>query len=125
VSRYGAASIETSERSGGGSTVSEPFHVISERSAEAHRIIATGELDIATVPQLEEAFDAAAAANDGARIVVDLAGVTFIDSTGLRLLIRMNENSADGRLAIRSTPIVDRLLQVTGLLDQLPLVHEE
>jgi anti-anti-sigma factor len=77
------------------------------------------------VPLLEEAFDAAVAADDGARILVDLAGVTFIDSTGLRLLIRMDENSDEGRLAIRSTPIVDRLLQVTGLLDQLPLVRED
>jgi anti-sigma B factor antagonist len=77
------------------------------------------------VPLLEEAFDAAIAADDGARILVDLAGVTFIDSTGLRLLIRMDENSDEGRLAIRSTPIVDRLLQVTGLLDQLPLVRED
>lgn len=77
------------------------------------------------MPLLEEAFDAAVAADDGARILVDLAGVTFIDSTGLRLLIRMDENSDEGRLAIRSTPIVDRLLQVTGLLDQLPLVRED
>lgn len=88
------------------------------------RIIAIGELDIATVPQLEEAFDAALA-SDGASIVVDLAGVTFIDSTGLRLLIRMKETCAEGRLGIRSTPVVDRLLQVTGLLDQLPLLPED
>jgi anti-anti-sigma factor len=105
--------------------VSEPLNVTSEHSAQAHRIIATGELDIATVPLLEEAFEAAIAADDGARILVDLAGLTFIDSTGLRLLVRMDETSGKGRLAIRSTPIVDRLLQVTGLLDQLPLVHED
>ena len=76
------------------------------------------------MPALQEAFDDALA-GDGERIVVDLAGITFIDSTGLRLLIRMNDDCDDGRLAIRSTPIVDRLLQVTGLLDQLPLLSEE
>jgi anti-anti-sigma factor len=77
------------------------------------------------VPLLEEAFDAAIAADDGARILVDLGGVTFIDSTGLRLLIRMAENSDERQLAIRSTPVVDRLLQVTGLLDQLPLARDD
>lgn len=103
--------------------VSESFHVTSESSNGSQRIIATGELDIATVPVLEEAFDAAVA-TDAARILVDLGGITFIDSTGLRLLIKMNEICPEGRLGIRSTAIVDRLLQVTGLLDQLPLVDE-
>jgi anti-sigma B factor antagonist len=101
--------------------VSESFHVTSENSNGSQHIFATGELDIATVPVLEEAFDAALASG-AARIVVDLGGVTFIDSTGLRLLIKMSDACAEGRLGIRSTAIVDRLLQVTGLLDQLPLV---
>jgi len=101
--------------------VSESFHVTSESSDDSQRIIASGELDIATVPVLEEAFDAAVA-SAAARIVVDLGGITFIDSTGLRLLIKMRETCAEGRLGIRSTAIVDRLLQVTGLLDQLPLI---
>jgi anti-anti-sigma factor len=104
--------------------VSESFHVTTERSNGSQRIFATGELDIATVPVLEAAFDAALATSP-ARIVVDLGGVTFIDSTGLRLLIKMNDTCGDGRLGIRSTAIVDRLLQVTGLLDQLPLVDED
>ncbi|HEY1778092.1 MAG TPA: STAS domain-containing protein [Solirubrobacteraceae bacterium] len=104
--------------------VSESFHVTSESSDGAQRIIASGELDIATVPVLEAAFDAALASAAG-RIVVDLGSITFIDSTGLRLLIKMTETCPDGKLGIRSTAIVDRLLQVTGLLDQLPLIGED
>jgi anti-anti-sigma factor len=76
------------------------------------------------VPVLEEAFDRALDSG-AARIVVDLAGVTFIDSTGLRLLIRINERTGAGQLEIRSTPVVDRLLAVTGLLDQLPLARRD
>jgi anti-anti-sigma factor len=113
-----------SPRSPGGRAVSEPFRVATERSPGTQRIIAAGELDIATVPQLEEAFDAALDAG-AERILVDLGALTFIDSTGLRLLIRMHERCPDERLAIRSTPVVDRLLQVTGLLDQLPLLPED
>ena len=113
-----------SPRNPGGRAVSEPFRVATERSQETQRIIAAGELDIATVPQLEQAFDAAM--DSGAEhVVVDLGSVTFIDSTGLRLLIRMNERCPNGRLAIRSTPVVDRLLEITGLLDQLPLLPDD
>ena len=113
-----------SPRNPGGRAVSEPFAVVTERSQETQRIIAAGELDIATVPQLEQAFDLAME-TDAEQIVVDLASVTFIDSTGLRLLIRMNDRCPNGRLAIRSTPVVDRLLEITGLLDQLPLAPED
>jgi anti-anti-sigma factor len=76
------------------------------------------------VPVLEQAFDAALEAG-APRIVVDLSQISFIDSTGLRMLIRISERAADGQLEIRSTPIVDRLLQVTGLLDQLPLARRD
>lgn len=104
--------------------VSDAFHVTTESSNGSQRIVATGELDIATVPMLEEAFEAALA-TDAASILVDLGGITFIDSTGLRLLIKMSDSCGNGRLGIRSTAIVDRLLQVTGLLDQLPLIADD
>lgn len=101
-------------------TSSEPLSVASEVAAGEHRLVATGELDISTVGLLEAPFDAAldAAATS---VVVDLGGVTFIDSTGLRLLIRMTEKCADGQLVIDSTPVIDRLIEITGLRDQLPL----
>ena len=103
---------------------SESFEVASRRSAQTHHLVAEGELDIATVPALEGPFDAAAA-SDAESILVDLAGITFVDSTGLRLLIRMTEKCDGGRLRIRTSATVDRLLEITGLLDQLPLVREE
>ena len=46
-----------------------------------------GELDMATVGQLEECFSEAHAAGYR-RIVVDLSGLDFMDSTGLTLLTR-------------------------------------
>jgi anti-anti-sigma factor len=101
-------------------SASEPLSVASHAVDGEHRVVATGELDISTVGLLEAPFDAAVAAG-ASTIVVDLGGVTFIDSTGLRLLIRMTEKCADGQLVIDSTPIIDRLVEITGLRDQLPL----
>lgn len=124
--RLGGASRKCRDRErglhrAGGRVVSEPFHLASERSQQTQQISSSGELDIATVPHLDAAFDAALA-TDAKHILIDLAGISFIDSTGLRLLIRMKESCEDGRLSIRSNAVVDRLLQVTGLADQLPLI---
>jgi anti-sigma B factor antagonist len=101
-------------------SAAEPLSVEHHGVEGEHRLVATGELDISTVGLLEAPFDAAVAA-EATTIVVDLGGVTFIDSTGLRLLIRMTEKCANGQLAIVSTPIIDRLVEITGLRDQLPL----
>lgn len=60
-----------------------------------------GELDLATAPQVRDAvFDAIAV--NGERVAVDMTGCTFIDSTGLRILIeaarKVQEN--DGKLVL-------------------------
>ena len=75
-----------------------------------------GELDASTSPLLASAFaDAPVGAE---QFVVDLGAVTFIDSSGLRVLIAFNDRvTADGGTVIVSNPSssVRRLLQITGL----------
>jgi anti-sigma B factor antagonist len=101
--------------------LAESFPITSERTARRHRLAPAGELDIATVPLLEGAFDDVER-GDAEVIVLDLSNVTFIDSTGIQLLLRMNERcSGTDRLEIISSPSVERLLDITGLRDQLPL----
>ena len=56
-----------------------------------HRLTPLGELDIATVAELREEFETVFGDGDAEMIVVDLTELTFIDSTGLRLLFEMNE----------------------------------
>lgn len=46
-----------------------------------------GQVDMATAPELEERLDAAIRESAGA-FVLDLSGVDFLDSTGLRTLLR-------------------------------------
>ena len=80
-----------------------------------------GELDIATVPRVRAALEAEPVASARA-IVVDLAGVTFIDSTGLAELVKLEHALAAraGRLAIACPEGAARLLlDVTGLAEQL------
>src|SRR4051794_1175795 len=45
-----------------------------------------GEVDVATFHRMQEWLDMAAATAAGRRVVVDLAGVSFMDSQGVRVL---------------------------------------
>jgi anti-anti-sigma factor len=101
----------------------DAFKVRWERTGRVHRLIPTGELDIATTPILERAF-AAVHEGDAAMIVVDLTELSFMDSTGIGLLLRMNDACKEGdRLRIvNGTPTVVRVLDITGVRPRLPII---
>jgi anti-sigma B factor antagonist len=84
-----------------------------------------GEIDIATAGTLDEAVEQAV--SDGrTRIAIDLEGVSFMDSTGLRTLIVAHRRLADigGMLAvIPGSGPTRRLLEVAGVVDTLEVVH--
>ncbi|MGD0197123.1 MAG: STAS domain-containing protein [Solirubrobacteraceae bacterium] len=101
--------------------LAESFPIESDRGPEGHRLAPAGELDIATVPLLEAAFEEIAG-DDAVPVLLDLRAVTFIDSTGVQLLLRLNERCAPTqRLRIIPSVAVERLLDITGLRAQLPL----
>ncbi len=75
-----------------------------------------GEIDASTVPLLVDAFERLPE-HDGA-VVLDLHDVSFIDSSGLRVLISLVERAReDGRTVEIANPSnsVVRLLEITGL----------
>lgn len=87
----------------------------SDGSVEVVRV--AGEIDLETADQLAEAIDAC-----HGLVVVDLGGVTFMDSSGLGTLIRARNRLVDegGGLVVREVAAnVRRLFEVTGLTDFL------
>jgi anti-sigma B factor antagonist len=62
-----------------GSTARTALH------GDQHVVHVTGEVDVYTVGRLRE--ELAALPHRGTRVVVDLTGVTFLDSTGLGVLV--------------------------------------
>ena len=82
-----------------------------------------GELDIATTPQVREAFSSPAVV-EGGGVLVDLTGVTFMDSTGLGMFLTLDRDLRErgARLAIACPEGAARLLfDVAGVNEILPL----
>jgi len=81
-----------------------------------------GELDLATAPKLCSLLDAARIQRVK-RVVVDLTGVDFCDSTGLRALMGASTELrvGGGRLAVAVLPdsTVARLFDITGIREAL------
>lgn len=82
----------------------------------------SGEVDLATAPDLERRLAAAVASGD---TVTDLTGVAFMDSTGLRVLISAHEAAAAAghslALVVLSSGPVAKLLSITGVDGELPV----
>lgn len=85
----------------------------------------TGELDPHTAPLLQEDIDAVRSATGEATpatVVLELSGLTFIDSSGLRVVISAQKSLAadGGRLVLRGpSETARRLLEITGLVDHI------
>jgi anti-sigma B factor antagonist len=103
-------------------TIKEARAVISAETPDwpGALIVASGELDVQSVPELRarlaEVLDAGQT-----RVVVDLADVSFIDSLSLSALVGAHRKLGDsGRLAVVAVHEYVRLiLQATGLEQEL------
>ncbi|MER7004727.1 STAS domain-containing protein [Dactylosporangium sp. NPDC000555] len=84
-------------------------------------VTASGELDMTTAPELINVLRKAIHRHGPSRVDLDLTGVTFMDSTGLQVLVAANTD-VGGELRITGTsPTVHRLLQLTGVLEEFGL----
>ena len=81
-------------------------------------LVARGEIDVATSPQLrtELANLIAAGASD---ITLQFGGVSFVDSSGLGVLVgaykRLRESGAGGIRIVDAQPSVRKVFEITGL----------
>lgn len=96
--------------------------VQSEQRADVVVISVSGELDMATAPQLQAPITELLEQGHN-RLVFDLAEVSFCDSTGLSVFVRAKNScdDADGdvRLAAPQRGVL-RILEVSGLVEVLP-----
>jgi anti-anti-sigma factor len=97
------------------------FAVAEEVEEGVHVLRPTGELDIDTVRKLEEALLEGRSRGD--RVLLDLGALEFIDSTGLRAIVRAAEAARRERWELRlrhGGPAVRRVFEFAGVIDALP-----
>ena len=83
-----------------------------------------GELDLHSAPQLRAELSRAIESNAPPHIVVDLAGVTFLDSTGVGVLVGALKRASEAQGALHfcsAQKRVRRVFEITGLIGALPL----
>lgn len=96
----------------------------SELSNGWRCIVVEGEVDLATVEELETAIEAVFSSNSDP-LVVDLRSSSFMDSTGLKALVmahrRFDENGRRFAVAVSGGP-VSRLIDLTGVDSSVRIV---
>jgi anti-anti-sigma factor len=103
-------------------TALTPLHIAATASSPPGtvRVAVTGEVDLATAPELRERLLGVLHTHGPAVLDIDLAGVTFLDCTGIGALVAVYNAAVHAGCQLRvlhPQPIVRRVLEVTGLLD--------
>ncbi len=99
---------------------------ISELDSSTKKVTLTGKLDIAGAQVIETPLAAVAGARGN--VVIDMAGVDFISSIGIRHLVIAAKAIARGAgklVLLAPTPMVTEVLVSTGLEQILPIVTSE
>ena len=90
------------------------------------RLVLRGELDLSTVGKVEEELRRAEASGPEL-LVLDLAGLTFLDSTGLRLIVTTDQRARENgrRVAVVKGPdAVQRVFAITRLDERLEMLEQ-
>ena len=90
------------------------------------RTALSGEIDLSTIEDVESGVRTAIDGHEGI-VALDLREVSFLDSSGLRLLLRLHKELGDeGRrlVVVQGPRRVARVFELTGAEDQLEIVED-
>jgi anti-sigma B factor antagonist len=90
-------------------------------------IVATGELDLSGAAVLEAEIERLAAEPELGTVVLDMRGLEFMDSSGLRLVVLadMRAREAGRRFAlVRGSETVHRVFEITRMSDRLDFISD-
>jgi anti-anti-sigma factor len=94
--------------------------ISSSRPSPTTAVIAvSGEIDMATVGAIHRAADSAITTAGTTEVVIDLADVTFCDSSGIAAFDERYANAAARLRVAQPQPSVRRVLEIVGLMDAL------
>lgn len=92
----------------------------TERDGDTAVVTVAGELDMSSAPRLESTLSELAGDAEVRRVVIDLSGTGFVDSSGLRAILsahrQLDASGSELTLRAPSAPVT-RLLEITALVD--------
>lgn len=109
-----------SNEAGGGSDLGATLSVDRTSDRGRDRLVVSGELDAFSAPDLKSVVAAASSEE----VALDLSAVTFIDSSGLAMIVESHQRlAAEGRRLViaQRSDIVQRLFDLTGVASRLDL----
>jgi anti-anti-sigma factor len=102
------------------------FEIKTEEAGEGVRLLVSGDLDLATVPELEAELARVLAGGSGARhVTLDLRELTFADSSGVRLLIAATDQAREGGWTLEIVRPPDEafmVFRISGADADLPFI---
>jgi anti-sigma B factor antagonist len=96
----------------------EQLSVSTTRDGDRAVVRLAGELDVNTAPQVVDELQALIDGDAVSAVIVDVSRLTFVDSTGLRVILAGRESlqAAGATLALDgASGVVERVLEMTGL----------
>ena len=100
------------------------FDVATQRAGGALVVAPKGEIDLATVDLVRDAVEQA---HQGEDLVLDLREVGFMDTSGLRYVLELNDRAPREGFAlrlVRGPRAVQRVFEVSGLETRLAFVDD-
>jgi anti-sigma B factor antagonist len=97
----------------------DEFEVDLEARDEELWVLPRGDLDLAAAPELRETLSLALR-SDAPAVVIDLRGLDFLDSTGLKALVEVHAGPEGHRVTfVRGNEMIEQVLQISNLDDEL------
>jgi anti-sigma B factor antagonist len=104
--------------------VQSDFRVETHTNGRVITLTVLGELDLVSSPTLAEELDRAIG-SDAAVIVLDLRRLSFMDSTGLHVLVKAHQRAQEGGrrfVMTKGGDQVQRVLDLTGITELVTIV---
>lgn len=101
------------------------FRCTLKQDGDVARVLPAGELDIATVGLVEDRIEEALTGG-ARRLVLDLSELTFMASTGLRLVLQLADKAQAGAFelgVVRGPAEVQRVFELTRTHERVPWVE--
>lgn len=100
------------------------FNVETEQQEDATHVLLSGDLDLSTAKQAEQAIEEAERSGQKT-VVIDLRRLSFMDSTGLRVIVSADKRASRSKrrvVIIQGPQAVRRVFEITRLGERLEIV---